>query len=142
MTSEAITFETVRELGLELPRAQASRYYGMPALKVGGNVFVVQTNHRSAEPNSISAVVGFPHRDKLIARDPRVFYVKRHYMPYPVVLARLNCITRDALGELLREAHHAVSSGAVSVANSRRPRALRVPPKKVRRARSSAEKKD
>jgi hypothetical protein len=91
-----ITFNTVRELGLALPRTEECRYYRMPALNVDGEVFVVQTGHRSAEPNSVRVPVGFKERERLIAADPRVFYLKPHYEPYPVVLVRLDCIDRYA----------------------------------------------
>lgn len=113
MKNDGITFDTVRAIGLALPRAAEDRYYGMPALKIDGEVFVVQTSHRSADPNSISVVVGFKHRDELIAADPRVYYLKRHYQSYPVVLVRLDSIDRAELRRLLRGAYAAVSSGNV-----------------------------
>ena len=113
MANKGLTYNVVRELGLELPRAEEGLYYRMPALKVDGEIFVVQTGHRSAEPNSISVPVGFKQREQLIAADPRVFYLKPHYEPYPVVLVRLDCIDRDALQRVLRSAYDAVSSGAV-----------------------------
>ena len=108
-----MTFHEVREIGLKLPRAEESRYYRMPALKVDGEIFVVCTSHPSAEPNSVSVPVGFRRRAQLIARDPAVFYLKPHYEDYPVVLVRLDCIERAALERLLRSAHKAVSTGAV-----------------------------
>ena len=110
--NEPITFNVVRELGRALPRAEESRYFGMPAVKVDGQMFVVRTAHRSAEPNSICLAVGFKRRDQLIAADPGVFYLKPHYEPYPVVLVRLERITRDTLQRVLRSAHRAVSTGA------------------------------
>ena len=122
MPNKGLTFSAVRELGLALPRARESLYYRLPALKVDGQMFVVQTGHRSAEPNSISVPVGFKRRDELIAADPRVYYLKPHYEPYPVVLVRLDCIGREALRRLLRSAYDAVSSGAV-VPGRRRPTA-------------------
>jgi hypothetical protein len=108
-----MTFDEVREIGLKLPRAEESRYYRMPALKVDGEIFVVCTSHPSAEPNSVSVPVGFKRRDQLIARDPAVFYLKPHYEAYPVVLVRLDRIQRVALERLLRLAHRAVSTEAV-----------------------------
>ena len=113
MANKGLTYNVVRQLGLELPRAEEGLYYRMPALKVDGEIFVVQTGHRSAEPNSISVPVGFKRREQLIAADPRVFYLKPHYEPYPVALVRLDCIDRDALQRVLRSAYDAVSSGAV-----------------------------
>ena len=108
-----MTFDEVSEIGLKLPRAEASRYYRMPALKVDDAIFAVSTSHPSAEPNSISVPVGFERRAQLIAGDPSVFYLKPHYKPYPVVLVRLDLISRPALERLLRAAHRAVSTGAV-----------------------------
>jgi hypothetical protein len=64
---------------------------------------------------------GFERRAQLIATDPRVFYLKTHYEPYPVVLVRLDCIDRNALERLLRSAHRAVSTSAlVPVGDERR----------------------
>jgi hypothetical protein len=94
--NKPLTFDDVLELGLKLPRAKEDRYYGMPALKVDGEMFVVRTAHRSALPNSISVRVGFKRRQELIATQPHVFYVKPHYAGYPVVLVRLVQIDRDA----------------------------------------------
>ena len=108
-----MTFDDVREIGLKLPRAEESRYYRMPALKVDGEVFVACTSHPSAEPNSVSVPVGFERRDQLIANDPAVFYLKPHYEAYPVVLVRLDRIDRAAFRRLLQSAYTAVSSGKV-----------------------------
>jgi hypothetical protein len=116
-----ITFDVVREVGLTLPRARESRYYGMPALKVDDEMFACCTSHRSAEPNSISVPVGFERREELVAAHPDIFYVKPHYTAYPVVLVRLDRISRSVLQRLLRSAHRAVATGAV-IPGKRTPR--------------------
>ena len=121
-----MTFDDVREIGLKFPRTEETRYYRMPALKVDGEVFVVKTSHPSAEPNSVSVPVGFDRRDELIAANPKRFYLKPHYKPYPVVLVRLDRIDRSGLKQLLLSAHEAVSSGAVV------PGRRQSPPKKKR----------
>lgn len=108
-----MNFDDVREIGLKLPGAEETRYYRMPALKVNDEVFVVQTSHPTAEPNSISVSVGFKRRAQLIATQSDTFYLKPHYEPYPVVLVRLNCIKPTELKKVLHVAHKAVSSGAV-----------------------------
>src|SRR3954454_19238869 len=115
-----MTLDDVREIGLALPRAANTRYYRMPALKVDDEIFVVMTSHPSAERNSISVPVGFSQREQLIAADPATFYLKAHYEPYPVVLVRLDRISRAKLKRLLGSAHEAVSSGAV-VPGRRKP---------------------
>jgi len=109
-----MTFDDVRQIGLKLPEAEETRYYRMPALKIGDEIFVVKANHASAEPNTISVPVGYKRRDELIAANPATFYLKRHYEPYPIVLVRLNSIQRPELQRLLRKAYDAVSSGEVT----------------------------
>ena len=108
-----MTFDDVREIGLKLPNAAETRYYRQPALEVADEIFVVRTSHPSAEPNSVSIPVGFERRGKLIATQPKTYYLKPHYEPYPVVLVRLDHITRTELKGILSVAHKAVSSGAV-----------------------------
>jgi hypothetical protein len=117
--STSAAFDIVRELGLAFPRVKETRYYKMPALEVDGEVFVVQTSHRSADPNSISVAIRFEDREKLIADNPRVFYLKPHYQNYPVVLVRLDQIDREKLNEVLRSAYNAVVSGKVKIGRSR-----------------------
>jgi hypothetical protein len=116
--STSAAFDIVRELGLPLPRARETRYYRGPALEIDGEVFVVQTSHRSADPNSIAVAIGFEHREKLIADNPRFFYLKPHYQNYPVVLVRLDQIDRAGLSEVLRSAYNAVVSGKVKIGRS------------------------
>lgn len=135
-TEENHGFATVCEIGLAFPRASKTHYYGMPSLTVDGETFVVQAGHRTAEPNSISVPIGFERRDELIAGDPRVFYLKRHYESYPVVLVRLGQIARADLTRLLRLAYDAVSSGRVSASQRRGTHHPKPSPKMIRRKRS------
>jgi hypothetical protein len=117
--STSAAFDIVLELGLAFPRARKTRYYGGPALEIDGEVFAVQTSHRSADPNSISVAAKFERREKLIADNPLVFYLKPHYQNYPVVLVRLDQIGRQELSEVLRAAYNTVVSGKVKVGRSR-----------------------
>ena len=114
-----LLFDIVRERGLAFPRAKETRYYGLPALEVDGEVFVVQTSHRSADPNSLSVAIGFQRREKLITNNPRAFYLKPHYQNYPVMLVRLDQIDRLELSEVLRSDYNAVVSGKVRIGRSR-----------------------
>ena len=132
--STSAAFDIVRELGLAFPRAKETRYYKLPALEVDGEVFVVQTSHRSADPNSLSVAIGFQRREKLIADSPRAFYLKPHYQGYPVVLVRLDQIDRAELSEVLRSAYDAVVSGKVKMGRSRvANRRSASPKKRIRR---------
>jgi len=107
-----ITFETVRKLGLALPDVEEGTTYRSPALKIRGHLLACMTSHKSAEPNSLAVRVGFDQRDELIAADPGTYYVKPHYVDYPVVLVRLSRIHRDALRDLLQTAWRVVSASA------------------------------
>jgi len=117
--STSTAFDIVRQLGLAFPRAKQTRYYKLPALEVDGEVFVVQTSHRSADPNSPSVAIGFQRREKLITNNPRAFYLKPHYQGYPVVLVRLDQIDRAELSEVLRSAYNAVVRVKVRIGRSR-----------------------
>ena len=75
--------------------------YGTPALKVRGKMFTCIPNHRSAEPNSLAVCIDFAQRDELLAAEPTIYYLKDHYVNYPVVLVRLAKIKDDALRDLL-----------------------------------------
>ena len=116
--STSAAFDIVLELGLAFPRARETRYYRGPALEIDGEVFAVQTSHRSADPNSISVATEFERREKLIADNPRVFYLRPHYQNYPVVLVRLDQIDRLELSEVLRSAYNTVVSGKVKIGRS------------------------
>ncbi len=120
MKTQGVTFATVWELGLALPGAEKSSYFGQPALDVRGEMFAVRASARNAEPNTLSVPVGYTRRDTLIAQDPDVYYLKGHYEPYPVVLVRLRRIDRGALLKLLRASHRAVASGKVKPMEPRR----------------------
>src|SRR6267142_6545115 len=96
-----ITFATGRKLGLALPDVEEGTTYGSPALKIRGHLLACMTSHKSAEPHSLAVRVGFDQRDELVAADPDTYYVKPHYVDYPVVLVRLSRIHRDALRDLL-----------------------------------------
>ena len=103
-------FETVRRLGVDLPDVEESTMYGAPALKVNGRLLACMASHKSAEPGSLVVRIGFEEREALIADDPRTYYLKPHYLDYPVVLVRLALIDREALRDLLRSAWRTVTT--------------------------------
>src|SRR6202049_2069582 len=105
-TTRRITFDTVREIGEQLPGTEVGTAYGSPALKVNGRIYAGIAINKEAEPNSLGVYLAdFEQREALLAEDPDTYYVKPHYEPYPIVLVRLACVTRDALGGLLRGGH-------------------------------------
>jgi hypothetical protein len=105
MARRTNTFDTVREIGMDLPDVEESTAYGSPALKVHGRMFACIATHKSAAPNTLVVQVGFDERDELIAADPAVYYRTDHYVDYPSVLVRLDRVHRDALADLLVAAY-------------------------------------
>ena len=108
--AKALTFDTVREIGLKLPRTTTGTAWGSPTLEVDGHRFAAMAINKSAEPNSLGLYVDFAERDELIEAQPDIYYTAAHYENYPCVLVRLSRVGRDALEDLLRTAHRFVST--------------------------------
>jgi hypothetical protein len=102
----------VRRIGLTLPDVEEGTMYGTPALKLRGKLLACMTSHKSAEPGSLAVRLSFDQRDAMIADDPDTYYLKPHYVGYPVVLVRLSRIGREALNDLLRAAWREVNASA------------------------------
>jgi hypothetical protein len=131
MPRKPITFDTVREFCLTLPDVEEGTMYGTPALKVRGHWLVCVPTHKSAEPRSLAVRVDFAQRDEMIAAEPQVYYVKEHYVGYPVVLVRLARVHPDALEDLIHTAWRLASA----VGPRRRVPRPRATPKVRRRTR-------
>ena len=107
---QKIDFKAVESIGKTLPDVEVTTAWGTPALKVRGRMFVCLASHKSAEPDTLVAMMDFADRDALIEDDPGVYYLKEHYLGYPCVLARLSRIRRDALRDLVIGAHRFMSA--------------------------------
>jgi hypothetical protein len=107
-----ISFETVRNLGLQLPQVEEGTVYGKPALKIHGKAFVCMPSHKSAEPDSLVVRADFDQRAELLNADPNVYYITDHYKGYPAVLVRLPLLTPDVLRDLLGMAYRYVAGEA------------------------------
>ena len=77
---------------------------GEPILELGVGLrdgklwkFLREVLRRSKE----KARIGFAQRDEMIATEPDTYYLKDHYVNYPVVLVRLSRVHADALRDLL-----------------------------------------
>ena|ERR1700722_6706583 len=126
MRETKLTFETVRQIGLELPGVLESTAYGMPALKIDGKLLAAIPANRSVEPDSLVVRMSFEDRAELLAADPKVYYVTEHYVGYDAVLVRLSCVTSEVLKDLLRTARKYVIRNS-GVRPSARDRANRAP---------------
>jgi hypothetical protein len=112
MPRRTIDFETVRKIGLALPRVEESAGRGVPALRVQGKLLAWVPINRSAEPDSLAVRVDFDDRADLLAEQPDVYYVTDHYVGYNAVLVRLSRVSPDVLRDLLGMAHKFVTRNA------------------------------
>jgi len=124
-----VSFDRVRKFGLALPGVEESTSYGVPSLKVGGQLLACPAINKSAEPNSLVVRMDFDQRDGLLADDPDTYYVTDHYRPYPSVVVRLSRVSDDALRDLLGAAWKYVTSKA---SGRKRPAKKRVAVRRTR----------
>ena len=103
-------FALVEAIARTLPDVEVSIYWGTPALKVKGKMFVCMASHSSAEPNTLVVRMAIPDRDALIEEEPATYYLKEHYVGYPCVLVRLSRVHPDALRGLVLGALRFVST--------------------------------
>jgi hypothetical protein len=115
-------FDAVRAAGRHLAGVEEGIYFGTPALKVHGKMFVCIASHRSAEPDTLVALVGADTRQALIDEWPDLYYVTDHYIGHPSVLVRLRQITPDALRDVVDAAYWYVSRIARGAPRRRRAR--------------------
>ena len=102
----------VESIGRALPDVEVTTTYGQPALKVRGKMFVCMAAHKSAEPNTLVAMMDFADRDALLEDAPGTYYLKDHYVNYPCVLVRLSRVGADALRDLVTGSYRFVSARA------------------------------
>jgi hypothetical protein len=89
-TRRQITFDTVREIGKQLPGTEVGTAYGSPALKVNGRIYAAIAINKEAEPSSLGVYLAdFEQREALLAEDSKTYYVKPHYEQHPIVLVRM-----------------------------------------------------
>ena len=102
-------FDRVKTIGLKLPGVEVSTYFGMPALKLDGQMLACMASHKSAEPDSLVVRVDFFERDLRVANEPDIYYLKPHYVNYACVLTRLGRVDDSALADLLESGHSFVT---------------------------------
>ena len=96
------TFEIVKTVGLTFPGVEVlTSWAGAPVLKVHGCFVAGLASHRSVEPGTLVVRCALEDRARFLEDAPATYYVTDYYRPYPVVLARLSHLDRDALHDLL-----------------------------------------
>jgi hypothetical protein len=92
------SWETVCELGAELPETEQGTWYGTPALKVRGKGFA-----RLRDDGALVVMIDVLEREALIQEDPETFYITPHYQDYPAMLINLERVDPQELRERLIE---------------------------------------
>ena len=134
-----LTFDDVRKMAAGLEGVEVGTSYGTPALKVRGKMFACIASHKSAEPDTLVAVISFDDREQLLEADPTTYYLKDHYRTYPSILVRLREIHPDALRDLLQMVWNFVSAKARARRSRSRSAAAAAPARRRRRRARSRE---
>ena len=95
-------WSTVREIAGAFPGAEESVTYGKPAFKVGGKLFVWISPDRNAE-DALAVRVDPGEKELLLGSDDAYFQTP-HYDRHPIVLIRLERISRQQLEERIEDA--------------------------------------
>jgi len=122
MSRQTIGFETVRQIGLELPGVEDGIAYGVPALKFRGKLLACVPANPSAESGSVMVRVDFDDRAELLRTAPEVYYVTDHYLDYNAVLVRLARVDSGMLRDLLGMACRFVTADAATRSPARKHR--------------------
>jgi hypothetical protein len=112
MSRKKIDFDVVREIARTLPDVEEISLHGAPSLKVSGRLSTCSAVHKSAEPNSLVVRISIDQRTKLLAEEPKVYYLTNHYVKHPTVLVRFSEIDRESLRDLLLTSWEFVTSRA------------------------------
>jgi len=114
MPLKKLDFDTVRKIAAEFPDVEETTAYGSPAIKVRGKLLACIPVNKAAEPGSLAVCVDFDQRAELLETAPDIYYLKDHYVNYPIVLVRFSRIKMDALRDLLSMGWRFVSSKSKS----------------------------
>jgi hypothetical protein len=109
---DPLDFDAVREIALALPGIEERTTSRGASLKAAGRMLACPAVHGSAEPNTLMVRVSIDERERMLATEPRTYYLTEHYAGYPAILVRLSRISRDSLRELLANASRQLSDKA------------------------------
>lgn len=101
-----LTLTTIRKLALALPGAEEGTSYGTPAFRVRKKLFARM--HEGGETMVVK--VDFDTRELLLETQPNTFLVTDHYQNYPMVVVRLDQVSKRTLGDLLEQAWRPLAS--------------------------------
>ncbi len=87
-------YERYLKIVLALPGTEKSTSYGTPSIKVRGKIL---SRWRTEAEGGLAIRCDFLDRQILLQTQPEVFFLTDHYVDYPMVLVRLEKISRGAL---------------------------------------------
>lgn len=95
-------FDIVKAIGLAFGDVEAAIHWtGLPVLRVRGCFMAGLAAHPSAEPATLVVRCDLDQRERLLEDAPDTYYITDFYQKYPLVLARLAHLNRDAIHDLL-----------------------------------------
>jgi len=103
------------KVALALPGTQASgapsaRVHHTPAVKVQGRLL---SRWRTEAEGALALRCDFLDRQILLQTQPEAFFLTDHYRNYPMVLVRLDKVSRDALRQVTERAWRFVAPAAL-----------------------------
>jgi hypothetical protein len=96
--------DVVGSILMSMSDVQESTIHGYRSFKTRGKLLACLAVHKSVEPNSLVVKLPAEERDRLLAEQPRTYYVTDHYARNAVVLVRLSEIDGNSLRSLLERA--------------------------------------
>ena len=94
------TYKTVRSIALGLPATSEKPCFGTPGFYVKKKLFA----RMLPDGKTLALKVDLGEREGLLAAAPEVFYLTPHYQGWPMVLVRLDRVTKDELRDRVVEA--------------------------------------
>jgi hypothetical protein len=94
-------YERYLKIALALPGAEASTSYRTPSVKVRGKIL---SRWRVEEEGALALRCDLLDRQILLTMQPDVFFLTDHYLNYPMILVRLDRVSREVLMDVTERA--------------------------------------
>jgi hypothetical protein len=99
-------YERYLKIALALPGAEAVTSYGTPGVKIKGKIL---SRWRTEAEGALAIRCDFLDRQILLQIQPDVFFLTDHYLNYPMILVRLNKVSKDVLTDVTERAWRLVA---------------------------------
>jgi hypothetical protein len=99
-------YERYLKIALALPGAESVTSYGTPGVKICGKTF---SRWRTEAEGALAIRCDFLDRQILLQTQPDVFFLTDHYLNYPMILVRLDKISKDVLTDVTERAWRLVA---------------------------------